>query len=239
MRSRVPALLLVFAALTGCQKESAPLPASSSKAASASAPRPSASAPASASPAAPTIADLDLEAVNKTVGCPDKPTLSACRLLKDFATAKAPAPFVSGTSIFFGNSAELGFGADGMESMTTMRAENERDGVRAVAGVYVPADAHAQDVTTKLIDALRAGQPVSREAKGFLGWLRVHPGNDPALYLVPTVGPSWALDDKRGAHVFVRADVGRVLVVNYAGGAPIEGGGTRKCMLRITELWKI
>lgn len=90
-----------------------------------------------------------------------------------------------------------------------------------------------------MIGTLRAGEPSSKEAKGFLGWLRANPGSDPALFLVPTVGTSQVLDDKRGAHVFVRADGARTLVVNYADGAPIEGGGTRKCMLRIAELWKI
>ena len=232
---------VVLVALAGCQKESAPLPASSSKANASVAPKPSTApiASASAAPATPTIPDLDLDAVKKTVGCPGKPTLSACRLLDTFAGARAPGPFTPGTSLMFGNSYELGFGADGLESMTTMRVESASTGVRAVVAIYVPKDAHAEDVTKKLIGTLRTGEAPSKEAKGFLGWLRVNPGSDPALFMVPTVGTSQVLDDKRGAHVFVRADGARTLVVNYAGGEPIEGGGTRKCMLRIAELWKI
>ena len=239
MRLRLPVLVVLVVA--ACKPESAPLPASSSPPASAphASASVSASATASAAPVAPTIPDLDLDAVKKKVGCADKPTLSACRLLDTFGTAKTPTDFTAGTSLFFGNSYELGFGADGKESMTTMRAESGRDGVRAVMAIYVPKDAHAEDVTKKLIVSLRAGEPTSKEAKGFLGWLRVNPGSDPALYLVPTLGPSRALDDKRGAHVFVRADGARTLVINYAGGEPIEGGGTRKCMLRIAEVWKI
>lgn len=46
------------------------------------------------------------------------------------------------------------------------------------------------------------------------------------------------LDDKRGARVLVRTEGRRILVVDYAGGEAIEGGGTRKCMLRIAEVWK-
>ena len=232
-------LFVVLVALAGCQKESAPLPASSSTPTASAAPSASTAPAASAAPVKPTIPDLDLEAVKKTVGCAGKPTSSACRLLDTFTGAKTPEAFTPGTSLFFGNSYELGFGADGLESMTTMHVETSPNGVRAVTAIYVPADAHAEDVTKKLIVTLRAGEPPSKDAKGFLGWLRVHPGTDPALYLVPTVGTSHVLDDKRGAHVFVRVDGARTLVVNYAGGDAIEGGGTRKCMLRIAELWKI
>jgi hypothetical protein len=240
MRSRH--LFVVLAVLAGCQKESAPSPASSSKPAAPSASSvASASPPASASAATakPTIQDLDLEAVKKTVGCPGKPTLSACRLLDTFASAKTPEPFAAGTSLFFGNSYEMGFGADGQESMTSMHVEGGRDGARAVMSIFVPGDPHASDVTKKLLVSLRAGETPSREAKGFLGWLRTHLSGDPVLHVAPTLGASLVLDDPRGAHVFLRVDGARVLVINYAGGEPIEGGGSRKCMLRIAELWKV
>lgn len=231
--------VLALVGLAGCRKDSAPPPPSSSPSiasAAPSAPLPSAS---SATPTTPTIPDLDLAAVKKTVGCAAKPKLSACHLLDAFADAKAPQPFAAGTTLFFGNSYEAGFDSDGLESMATMRVQNGPTSTSAVVGVYLPADPHAADVTKKLLVTLRAGEPPSGEAKGFIGWLRTQRGTDPMRSLVPTTGTSHALDDPRGAHVFVRVVGARTLVVNYAGGAPLEGAGTHKCMLRIAEVWKI
>jgi hypothetical protein len=186
---------------------------------------------------APAVADLDLAALTKTLGCDKKPTHAGCKLLAEFGGASAALDLSGADSVWYGETVGIGGAADGKTDFYFLQVGTQGGLLKGSARSLLPENPKETDDATRLLAATKGGSSLpSSDAAKFIRTATPPRGKE-------TISKTHGTSSKLSASShYVRRSGDRLLIVEYDG-TPIDHGTANihrpSGDAWVAELWKL